>query len=95
MKERKGFDSLQCRTQFCGDVDAGILGKRSEGDTVSPNTDLNLSQESVAKLTRHETSDLFDQASGDRPRSIHTNTSVELKSPGIGTILCDPTSDCT
>ena len=44
------------------------LERRREGD-VSPNT-------------RHETSDLFDHASRDRPRSVHKNSSVEFKSRG-------------
>ena len=47
------------------------LERESEEDNVSPNTDLNLSRELVTKLTRHETSDLFDKASSDRPLSIH------------------------
>ena len=40
--------------------------KRSEWDNISPNTDLNISQESVTKITRHETSYLYCLPSRDR-----------------------------
>ena len=56
--------------------------RRSEGDEVSPDTNLNISQELVTKFTRHETSALFHMASRNRPRSVHKNSSVEFKSPG-------------
>ena len=56
------------------------LEKRSEGNNVSPNADLHISLRK--KLTRHVTSDLFDQASGNGQNSKHENTSVEFKSRG-------------
>ena len=34
-----------------------VLGKRSDGDNVSPNTNLNLSQELVTNHTRHGSSE--------------------------------------
>ena len=58
------------------------LERRCEGDNASPNTNLNISQEPVTKLTRHETSDYFNVASRDRSRSVNKNGSVEFKSQG-------------
>ena len=62
-KGRKRFDSLRRRPQFCGDVDENHLvsqssqypqsssdlvsAERSEGDNVSPNAGLNISQDLV------------------------------------------------
>ena len=57
----------------------GYLARRREGKNVSPNINLSISQELVTKLTRHETSDVFDHASRDRPRCTR-DTSVEFKS---------------
>ena len=54
--------------------------KRSEGGEAALNTILNLSEEVVMELTRHEASDLFDQVSRNGQRSVHKNTSVEFKS---------------
>ena len=58
------------------------FGQRSEGDNLSPNTNLNFSQELVTKLTRHETSDLLHQASKNEQRSTRKDTSMEFKSRG-------------
>ena len=75
------------------------LERRSGGN-------LNISHDPVTKPTRHETSDLFDHTSRNRPRTGHTNRSVEfqvlvtslsrnsiLEDCTSGTILCKPTSD--
>ena len=56
-------------------------GRRSEDDHISPNTNLNISQDTVTNLSRHETPHLFDLASTTRPRSVHNwNSSFEFKS---------------
>ena len=93
---------------ICRAVLTWYLERRREVDNVSPNTNLNVSKELWTKPTRHETSDLFDHASRDRPRSLHTNTSVEFKSLGqasgeagisklveVEHFLGRQTSDCT
>ena len=84
------------------------LDGRCEGDNVSPNSNLNFSQEFVTKLTMQETSDLFDHASRDRPRSVHKKHFSRIQEPErsfsrsrileaceSGKILCNPTNDFT
>ena len=56
--------------------------KRSEGENISPNTDLTISQDLVTRVTRHETSEVYCLASSNRPRSEHRSTSVAFKSRG-------------
>ena len=63
---------------------AWCLRKRNEGHYVSPNTQfqhLDISRESVTKLARRETSELFDQASRRGQHSIHPDTPVEFQEP--------------
>ena len=56
--------------------------KRCEGDNMCPNTDLDILQKLVTKLTRHETSDLYCLAPRNGQHSMHKNNSVEFKSRG-------------
>ena len=42
-------------------VSTWYLERHSEGEQVFPNTNLNMSRDVVTKLTRLETSDLFDR----------------------------------
>ena len=120
LKRKKGLDSRQRRPQLRGDVDENhhvgqspqylqsspdLVSRKRSGD-VSPNTNLNLSQELVTKLARHETLDLFDKCPEmDSVLFIkipHWNSragdrfsrSRILETCGSGTIVCNPTSDC-
>ena len=55
-------------------------GKR-EGDNVNPNEHLNISQDLVTKLTRHEPPDLFDSALLKRLHTVgNQSTQWEFKS---------------
>ena len=56
------------------------LEKRSEGDNICPNTDFNISQEVVTKLTRHENLGFCFVWHGEIDHVPYTqNASVEVK----------------
>ena len=58
-----------CQLSIYSPVMTWYLGRRGEGDTVSPYTNLNNAQNLMTNFTRHETPDLCDLASIIRPRS--------------------------
>ena len=64
-----------CQLSIYSPVMIWYLGRRGEGDTVSPNTNLNIAQNLMTNFTRHETPDLCDLASITRPRSLHNESS--------------------
>ena len=99
-------DPPQRRPKFCRNV---VENRRISQPShyVQRSLDLvfvNISQESVTHLTKHETADLVDRASRNRSRSAHSKTvqfefkswrhvSSFLENCFSGTLLCNQTSD--